>query len=92
MVAEASGGWGPTAEAVLQRLAALVAAKTGRDPGAVAQEHHQQLCTVIRKAKAQAVLRRVSCELDELPRHHLAAREALTESNTDDMDVIGLGA
>ena len=60
MVAEPSGGWGPSACCTLKALARAAAARShsGAEPSAVLAEHQQRLCTVIRRATARAVLRR----------------------------------
>ena len=58
MVAEASGGWGPTGLKVLRQLAKSAAAKTGGDDDLSMGNLLQSLCVTIRRAKARAVLRR----------------------------------
>ena len=60
MVAEPSGGWGPSAVCTLKALARAAATRShsGAGPSAILAEHLQQLCTAIRRASARAILRR----------------------------------
>ena len=60
LVAESSGGWGPSAMATFTRWAKLA---TGRgvqpaSPKAILPQYLESLCVAIRSAKARAVLRR----------------------------------
>jgi len=60
MVAEPSGGWGPSGFCTLKALARAAAARspTGAEPSAILAERLQRLCGAIRRATARAVLRR----------------------------------
>jgi hypothetical protein len=58
MVAEPSGGWGPSGLAALTRIARAAEALGGRAPGSVLREQLQQLSVAIRVATGRAVLRR----------------------------------
>ena len=60
MVAEPSGGWGPSGACTLKALskAAAVRSTSGAEPSAVLAEHLQRLCAAIRRASARAILRR----------------------------------
>ena len=60
MVAETTGGWGPSAHCTLKALARAAAAhsSSGAEPSAILAEHLQRLCAAIRRATARAVLRR----------------------------------
>jgi hypothetical protein len=59
MVAEPSGGWGPSGLAALRRIAKVTESIGGRPPGTALREFLQQLCVAIRRADARAVLRRL---------------------------------
>ena len=86
VVAEPTGGWGPSGMSALIRLAHLAAPKLGLTAGEALQQSLQQLCTVIRRAKAKAILRREGDAWEELPRHHTAARETLALPLDEVMD------
>ena len=60
MVAETSGGWGPSAMCTLKAFARAAAIRSDSEPGVVLAERLQHLCTAIRRANARAVLRRAS--------------------------------
>jgi hypothetical protein len=59
MVAEPSGGWGPSGLAALRRIARATEASSARAPGTAMREFLQQLSITIRRADARAVLRRM---------------------------------
>ena len=58
MVAEPSGGWGPSGLCTLKALARAEALCSGRESGVVFAGYLQRLCVAIRKSNARAVLRR----------------------------------
>ena len=60
MVAEPSGGWGPSGFCTLKAFARAAAARssTGADSSAILAERLRKLCGAIRRATARAVLRR----------------------------------
>ena len=58
LVAEPSGGWGPTGVDTLGRLARASDRRLGDEPGTGAKHLFQQLSVAIRRATARAVLRR----------------------------------
>jgi len=60
MVAEPSGGWGPSGACTLKALSKAAAARspTGAEPSAILAERLQRLCAAIRRASARAILRR----------------------------------
>ena len=58
LVAEPSGGWGPSGICTLKALARAEALACGGDSGIVFADYLQRLSTVIRKANARALLRR----------------------------------
>ena len=59
VVAETSGGWGPTGVDTLQRLAKAKARRTGEETGKVLSQFLEVLSVAIRAANAKAVLRRM---------------------------------
>ena len=70
MVAEPSGGWGPSAMCTLKAMARAAAARStsGAESSVILAERLQRLCAVIRRATARAVLRRdVRCDVSTLP-------------------------
>ena len=83
MVAEPSGGWGPSGMSTLMRIAGIAAPKMGVTTGVALQQYLQQMCTVIRRAKARAILRRENGTWDELPGYHIAARNALNVASDE---------
>ena len=58
LVAETSGGWGPSGMCTLETLARAAATRSDNLPKSILAEHLQLLCTGIRRANARAVLRR----------------------------------
>ena len=58
IVAEPSGGWGPSAQCVFKAFARSIAALSGRTPEAELQEHRQALGVLLRQANARAIFRR----------------------------------
>jgi len=62
LVAETSGGWGPSAHKVFQQLARLKGSKTSQDHGKILTQLLEVLCVAIRSANARAVLRRSVAE------------------------------
>ena len=58
MVAEPSGGWSPGAVAVWQQIARMESLRTGQPAAQIAELSFQRLSIVIRRACADAVLRR----------------------------------
>ena len=58
LVAEPSGGWGPTGADTLRRLARASDRRGGDELGAGAAQLFQRLSVAIRRATARAVLRR----------------------------------
>jgi len=82
MVAEPSGGWGPSAACTLKALSRAAAARShsGAEPSAILAEHLQCLCAAIRRATARAVLRReVPVDTPSCPR--LAALSVLANNS-----------
>ena len=59
MVAEPSGGWGPSGLAVLRRLAQASESRRGMKRGTQLQMWLRRLSVSIRQANAKAVLRRM---------------------------------
>jgi hypothetical protein len=59
VVAEPSGGWGPSGLAALKHIAKVSEGSGARAPGTALREFLQQLCVAIRRADARAVLRRL---------------------------------
>ena len=58
MVAESTGAWEPEAERVLRRISRTAAARNGTDPAAAWTLFQQQTSVLLRRARAQAELRR----------------------------------
>ncbi len=58
IVAESSGGWGPSAQCVFKALARSIAVLSGREPDKELLEHRQAMGVFIRQANARAVSRR----------------------------------
>ena len=58
MVAETTGAWAPESLAVWKQLASAAAIREGKDTDKVLQEMLQSLSVTIRRANAQASLRR----------------------------------
>ena len=58
LVAEPSGGWGPSALCTFKALARTHAIVSGCDSGIVLKDFLSRLCAVVRKHNARAVLRR----------------------------------
>jgi len=58
MIAETSGGWGPSAMCTIKRMAKAAALRSDSDPGQILAAHLASLCSVIRRANARAILRR----------------------------------
>jgi len=58
MVAETTGAWAPESLAVWKQLASAAAIREGKDKDRVLQEMLQSLSVTIRRANAQAFLRR----------------------------------
>ena len=65
LVAESSGGWGPSALAAFRKMARRAAGRSGLSTPAqaVLPRFLEQLSVAIRGAKARAVLRRAPCPL-----------------------------
>jgi len=80
LVAEPSGGWGPTGAKTLRRLAKAVELRTGAPAGSVRAQLFQQLAVSIRRSSARAILRRATDD-ETLEQSSLqAARDLLSES------------
>ena len=62
MVVESTGAWATSSAKVLYELACAAAAKSGRDPKDVHRELLEGCSVCVRRCKAQAVLKRSSCE------------------------------
>jgi hypothetical protein len=77
LVAEPSGGWGPTGVDTLRRLARAAALRTGEQTGSVKSRFFQQLAISLRRAAARAVLRRPEDEERGEPASLAAARLVL---------------
>ena len=76
LVAESSGGWGPTAMATFRRLAKRAGERGGSSSTtkAVLPSFLERVCIAIRSAKARAVLRRCGpCQWDTSPLDTAAA-------------------
>ena len=77
LVAEPSGGWGPSAQCVFKAIARAISTLTGRSSGDELCEHWQAFCVLLRQANARAIFSRTPCfrslELDPL----VSARQAL---------------
>ena len=58
MIAEPSGGWGPSGLCTLKALSRAAVARTNEEPSRFHAEQLQSLCTVIRRGHARAVMRR----------------------------------
>jgi hypothetical protein len=58
LVAETSGGWGPTGFATLRKLAKVAGQRLGKDEEASLSQLLERLSVAIRSAQARAVLRR----------------------------------
>ena len=58
MVAEPTGGWGPSAVNVLKVLARSQATRTGEDYSVVLADQYSRLSAAVRKCNARAILRR----------------------------------
>jgi hypothetical protein len=60
MIAEPSGGWGPSGICTLKAFAraAAIHSTSGAEPSAILAERLQRLCAAIRRASARAILRR----------------------------------
>ena len=58
VVAERSGGWGPTGLKVLRKVAKAAAARTASEPGVLLSQYLQGLSVSIRRSAARAVLKR----------------------------------
>ena len=67
LVAEPSGGWGPTGVTTLKRLARAVDLKTGEPAGSARVRIFQQLSVALRRASARAILRRQADETSVEP-------------------------
>eukprot|EP00959_Pyramimonas_sp_CCMP1952_P220011 4599851-Pyramimonas_sp.AAC.1 len=80
LVAEPTGGWGPTGAATLRLLARASDARLGEEPGSGATRLFQQLSVAIRRASARAILRR---QAEEAPASGAvaAARDVLAEED-----------
>ena len=58
LIAEPSGGWGPTAAKTFAKLAGLCSSQTGMPKGKVLSEFYQLVGVAMRRATARAVIRR----------------------------------
>ena len=67
LVAETSGGWGPSALSTFSKWAKLATKRNGAasSPKAVLPQFLERLCVCIRAAKARAVLRRGDAAADQ---------------------------
>ena len=74
MVAEPSGGWGPTALATFLLMARAASVRTGQPTSAVYRDYLQRMCVSIRRAGARAVLRRDCEDASNEPPGRSAAR------------------
>ena len=66
MVAESTGGWGPTAISVLNGIARVAARRSGGEISTYMAQYLEGLCVCIRRAHAKAVLRRCQGAAEEL--------------------------
>ena len=77
LVAEPSGGWGPSAQCVFKAIARAISTLSGRSSGVELREHRQAFCVLLRQANARAIFSRTpdfrSLELDPL----VSARQVL---------------
>ena len=80
LVAECSGGWGPSAMCTFKALAKAAAARSDSEAEVIMKERLQLLCTGIRRANARAVLRRDPGSGEQLAGPALAALDALSIS------------
>ena len=76
MVAEPSGGWGPSGLCTLKAPARAEALVNGVDQAVVCAGYLQRLCTAIRKSNARALLHRTVAEDAPGPQLADAAAEA----------------
>ena len=74
LVAEPSGGWGPTGVTTLRRMARAVELRTGEPAGSANVRILQQLSVALRRASARAILRRSVDESAAEPASVAAAR------------------
>ena len=58
MIAETSGGWGPSGVCAIKALSRAAAHRSGAEPSAFLAARLQRLSNVIRRASARAILRR----------------------------------
>ena len=77
IVAEPSGGWGPSAQCVFKAFARSIAALSGRTPEVELFEHRQALGILLRQANARAIFRRDPGSGTQAGDPLLAARLAL---------------
>ena len=79
LVAESSGGWGPTALSTFRKIAKRAAGRGGFAAAdkAVLPQFLERACIAIRSAKARAVLRRSGASLSAGSSVFEAARAAL---------------
>ena len=85
LVAEPSGGWGPSGVTALRRLARAVELRTGEHRAAVGARFFQQLSVAVRRASARAILRRAGAEEMGVPDSIAAAWAALVEDVDEDI-------
>ena len=77
MVAETSGGWGPTGLKTISKLAKRITLTSEQSASTVFSQLLETLCVVIRRANARAVLKRSQGHLAEISPVLLSASEAM---------------
>ena len=65
LVAERSGGWGPTALTTFVKLARAISQRTGEGKNKILAHHLEELSVRIRRSKARATLKRCPQAADD---------------------------
>ena len=61
LVAQPSGGWGPSAQCVFKAIAWAISSLSGCSAGAELREHTQASCVLLRQGNARAIFSRTPC-------------------------------
>ena len=80
LVAETSGGWGPTGLKTITKLAKRIALSTEQPASIVMSQVLESLCAAIRRANARAVLKRMRTDCADLVTA-LSAADVLAATN-----------
>ena len=79
LVAETSGGWGPTGLKTISKLAKRISLISGQSASLVFSQSLEGLCVAIRRANARAVLKRSEGHMAEISSILLSAAAELVD-------------